>query len=107
MNILYDRRETADQIEFEFHFLPLANLLFLLAIAAPLAPRGILTHKAERLCGILLILWIFKLLPAWIEIEKAMRHGSVSVSGSKISFNHPLKLVIPKPQPEAPASSLP
>lgn len=93
MMTLYDRRETADSIEFEFHLLPLANLVFFLAIAASLAPGG---KSTMRVCSVLLILWMIGLLPAWIELEKAMRSSSVVVSGSKFSFTNPVKVVIAK-----------
>jgi hypothetical protein len=93
---LYDKRETADHIEFEFHFLPVANLLLFLAVLVSLAPRCAITHRVLRRCGILLILWLVGLLPAWIELERAMREGTVTVSGSKFSFTNPLKVVIPK-----------
>jgi uncharacterized membrane protein YoaK (UPF0700 family) len=96
MMSLYNRRETAGQIVFEFHFLPVANLLFLLAILAALAPGCAATRRALRRCGILLMLWVAGLLPAWMEIERAMSRGSVMVSGSKFSFTIPLKVVISK-----------
>jgi len=93
MNILYDRHETADQIEFEFHFLPLANLIFFLTVVASVAHC---CNRTLRVCGILLILWVVGLLPAWIELEKAMSSGSVIASGSKLSFPNPLRVVISK-----------
>lgn len=96
MNTFYDRRDSADQIEFTFHFLPLANVLFFLMVSASLMPRGRCTSKILRLCGILLILWVIGLLPAWIELEEAMKAGAVIVSGSKLSFNNPLRVVIAK-----------
>jgi hypothetical protein len=96
MITLYDKHETADQTVFEFHFLPVANLLFGLAVLASLAPGCASTNRVVRRCGILLFLWVIGLLPAAIELERAMRSGSVLVSGSKYSFNNPLKVVIPK-----------
>jgi hypothetical protein len=97
MNTLYDRRETDAQIEFEFHHMPVANVLFLLLLTASLAPGGgRCTGKIRPVCAILLILWVIGLLPAWIELEKAMRAGSVLVSGSKISTTNPLKVIISK-----------
>jgi hypothetical protein len=96
MITLYDRRETASQIVFEFHFLPAANLLFFLAVLASLAPGCAATRRVIRRCGFLLVLWIVGLLPAWIELERAMKRGSVAVSGSKFSFTNPLKVIISK-----------
>jgi hypothetical protein len=96
MNALYDRHETPEQIEFEFHLMPLANALFLCMVTTSLLPRGTGTSKILRLCGILLILWVARLLPAWFELEKAMAAGPVTISGSKLSFTHPLKIVISK-----------
>jgi uncharacterized membrane protein len=96
MITLYDRQDSADQIEFEFHFMPLANVLFFLLVTASLAPGGKCTNKLRPLCAILLILWVIGLLPAWIELEKAMEAGAVIASGSKLSFNNPLRIVIAK-----------
>jgi hypothetical protein len=96
MNIFYDKRETEEQIEFEFHYLPVANVLFFLLVTASLAPGGNCTNKIRPLCAVLLILWIAGLLPAWIELEEAMRAGTVTVSGSKFSCANPLKVVISK-----------
>jgi hypothetical protein len=96
MITLYDRRETADRIVFEFHFLPLASLLFLLSVLASLAPGCAATRRVLRRCGVLLMLWIVGLLPASIELERAMRNGTVMVSGSKFSLTKPLKVVISK-----------
>jgi hypothetical protein len=93
---LYNRHETAGQIEFEFHFVPVANLLFFLAVLASMAPGCAATRRAVRRCGFLLMLWVAGLLPAWMEIERAMKRGSVSVSGSKFSFRKPLRVVIYK-----------
>jgi len=96
MITLYDRHDSSDQIEFEFHFMPLANALFFLMVIASLAPRGRCSSKIVRLSGILLILWVIGLLPAWLELEEAMKAGAVIVSGSKFSFNNPLRIVIAK-----------
>jgi hypothetical protein len=96
MNKFYDRRDSADQIEFTFHFIPLATLLFFFMVIASLLPRGICSSKILRLSGILLILWIIGLLPAWIELEQAMKSGAVIASGSKLSFKNPLRVVIAK-----------
>ena len=96
MSTFYDRRDSADQIEFTFHFMPVASLLFFFMIIASLAPRGRCSSKILRLSGILLILWVIGLLPAWLELEEAMKAGAVIVSGSKISFKNPLRVVIAK-----------
>ena len=96
MNTLYDRRETENEIEFEFHFMPLANVLFFLLVIASLAPGGRCTNKLRPVCALLLILWIIGLLPAWMELERAMRGGSVVLSGSKFSCKTPLKVLIKK-----------
>jgi len=76
--------------------MPLANALFFLMVIASLAPRGRCSSKIVRLSGILLILWVIGLLPAWLELEEAMKAGAVIVSGSKFSFNNPLRIVIAK-----------
>lgn len=91
---LYDRQDSADQIEFKFHYMPWANMLFFLMVVASLAPRGRCSSKILRLSGILLILWVIGLLPAWIELERAMKAGAVIVSGSKFSCTNPLRVVI-------------
>jgi hypothetical protein len=96
MSTFYERQETEHQIELEFKFLPLANLLFFGMIAASLSPCGWGANRTVRICGVLLLAWMAGLLPAWMELEKAMRNGSVTVSGSKFSFSHPLKVVIAK-----------
>jgi uncharacterized membrane protein YoaK (UPF0700 family) len=96
MITLYDKQETADQTLFEFHFLPLANLLFFLAVLVALAPGCKATNRVLRRCVFLLILWIVGVLPAAFEIDEAMRKGPVIVSGSKFSLTNPLKIVIPK-----------
>jgi uncharacterized membrane protein YoaK (UPF0700 family) len=94
MITLYDRRESADQIEFEFHFIPVINLLVFLLILASLVPGGRCTNRLRPACGILLILFFIGLMPAGLELEEAMRAGRVSVSGSKFSFTQPLRVVI-------------
>jgi len=96
MKTFYERRETAEEIEFQFKYLPLANLLFFLAIGASLAPCGRLANRTLRICGVLLLLYIIGILPVWMDLEKAMRSGSVLVSGSKFSCKNPLKVVISK-----------
>jgi len=96
MITLYDRHDSPDQIEFEFHLVPVATALFFLMIIASLGPRGRCTSKTLRLSGILLILWVIGLLPAWVELEEAMKAGAVIVSGSKFSFANPLRIVIAK-----------
>jgi hypothetical protein len=96
MSALYDRHETDEQIEFVFHFMPLASVLFALLVIASLAPGGNCTNKIRPVCGILLLLWVVGLLPAWIELEEAMKAGRVSVSGSKLSFERPLRVTIIK-----------
>jgi hypothetical protein len=93
MNPLYDRRETAEQIEFEFHGMPLVSGLFLVLILASLSP-GCCCSKLRPACAVVMILWVIGLLPAWVELEKAMQAGTVTVSGSKISFAHPLRVTI-------------
>jgi hypothetical protein len=96
MITLYDKRETAEQIVFQFHFLPVVILLFAVGLLAAMAPGCGATRRAARRCGILLVLWIMGILPAWMELERAMGSGSVVVSGSKFSFTNPLKVVIAK-----------
>jgi hypothetical protein len=96
MITLYDKHETAEQTVFEFHFMPVVSLIFFLAVLAAMAPGCRSTKRVVRRCGILLILWMIGLLPAAIELEQAMRAGSVLVSGSKFSFTNPLRVVIPK-----------
>lgn len=93
---LYNRQDSSDQIEFTFHFTPLANALFFFMVIASLAPRGRCSSKILRLSGILLILWVIGLLPAWIELDRAMKSGAVIVSGSKFSCTNPLRVVIAK-----------
>jgi len=96
MNPLYDRRETADQIEFELHFIPVVNLLVFLLILASLAPGCRCTNRLRPTCGILLILFFIGLLPVGLELEEAMKAGSVRASGSKFSFTSPLRVFIDK-----------
>lgn len=78
--------------------MPLVSVLFFLMLMASLAPRGLCSSKVIRLSGILLILWVIGVLPAWLELEEAMKAGAVIVSGSKISFHNPLRVVIAKNQ---------
>ena len=96
MITLYDRHDSPDQIEFEFHLMPVASGLFFLMLIASLAPRGRCSSKILRLSGILLLLWVIGLLPAWLELEDAMKAGAVILSGSKLSFKNPLRVVIAK-----------
>jgi len=93
MNFLYDRRETEDQIEIEFHYMPLVSALFFVCVGGSLTSC---CKSVPRMCAGLLILWMIGLLPAWAELEKAMRAGAVTVSGSKFSCANPLKVVISK-----------
>jgi len=96
MNAFYERRETAEQIELEFKYLPVANGLVFGMIAASLCPCGRCSTRLVRILGVLLLVWMAGLLPVWKELETAMRNGSVSVSGSKFSFANPLRVVISK-----------
>jgi hypothetical protein len=96
MITLYDKHETADQTVYEFHFLALPNLLFALGVLAAVAPGCSVTRRVVRRCGLLLFLWIVAVLPAAIEIERAMRTGSVIVSGSKFSLTNALRVVVSK-----------
>ena len=98
MNAFYDRHDSPDQTEFTFHFMPLASVLFFLLVATSFPRGGWCTCKMRRFCGILLILWVVGLLPAWLELESAMKAGAVIVSGSKFSFKNPLRIVIAKNQ---------
>lgn len=93
MNILYDRRKTEDRIEYEFHYMPLVSALFFVCVGGSLTSC---CKRAPRTCAGLLILWIIGMVPAWAELEKAMRAGPVAVSGSKFSCKNPLKVVISK-----------
>jgi len=93
---LYDRRESADQIEFEFHWMPVVSGLFFLLVLSSLAPGGRCTNRLRPACAVLLLLWLIGLLPPWLELEDAMKAGTVTVTGSKISFAHPLRVVIAK-----------
>jgi hypothetical protein len=87
---LYDKRETAETVEYEFHLAPVATWLFFVAVGASLVG----CKRTTRLSGMLLVLWVIGIWPAWMELEEAMKNGSVSVSGSKLSFDRPLKVVI-------------
>ena len=92
----YERHETDKEIEYVFHLMPVVNVLFFLLLIASLSPGGKCTGRIRPVCSILLILWIIGLLPAWIELEQAMRTGTVAVSGSKICCRNPLKVLITK-----------
>jgi len=96
MNSFYDKRETDEKIEYEFHFMPLVSVLFFLLVIASLSPGGRCTGRIRPLCALLLIVWMVGLFPAWMELENAMRRGPVTVSGSKFSCKYPLKVVITK-----------
>jgi len=96
MKLFFNRTETAGEIVFEFHYTPVATFVFFLGVAAMLVPGCPIARRVLRRCGVLLLLWMVGLLPAWLELEEAMRKGPVSVSGSKFSFSNPLKIVIAK-----------
>ena len=95
-SLLYDRHERSDAIDLKYKCLPLLNVALLIAVVLSLISRGQWTNICMGSYGILLILWIIGMWRPTREMHSAMREYGILVSGSKLSFRNPLKVVIKK-----------
>ena len=95
MALLYERKETPDEIIIVYKYWP----LFYIILTATLILSFILEKWANILWaffGISVIIFIADIWKPNKEIRKAMREDSVQVSGSKFSFSKPFTAVIKK-----------
>ncbi len=95
MALLYERKETSDEIIIAYKYWP----LFYIILIATFVLSFILERWANILWaffGISVIVFIIDIWKPNKEIRKAMKEGSVQVSGSKFSFSMPFTAVIKK-----------
>lgn len=101
MSFLYDRIETKDKVKISFKntYLWYLNLLALIGIS--------FIQPSSELIAIVVIVGILLLVSAFLyqfiirmklatEIRKAMKKGTVEVSGNKFSNKHPLTYTLKK-----------
>jgi hypothetical protein len=96
ISLLYDRHERSDAIDLKYKHFPLLNVAIFIAAALSLISQGHWTNICMGSYGILLILWIVGMWRPTRELHSAMREHGILVSGSKLSFRNPLKVVANK-----------
>lgn len=91
MPLLYDRKESNEDIVIVLKYHPVFYIVLFAFILVPSIVK--LDQKWQiylvPVFGIFVVVWIFGQLKANSEIKKAMRTGKVEVSGSKFSFSNP------------------
>ncbi|MSU56556.1 MAG: hypothetical protein EXS51_04620 [Candidatus Taylorbacteria bacterium] len=99
MALFYDRTETADAITLVYKHQPILNIGFLACFVLLIADLDI----GGVASFVLILFTLFFLLARWFgtftpntEARKAMKDGSVQVSGSKLSFKNPFTIKIKK-----------
>lgn len=93
MPILYSREETEKEIIIIWKYFPLYYFfLILLMVSAFVFDNPFVSI----LFGIFLLVFLVANIKPILEIRKAMKTGSVQVSGQKYSLSNPLKTVIKK-----------
>ncbi|MFA6024432.1 MAG: hypothetical protein WC777_04440 [Candidatus Gracilibacteria bacterium] len=101
MSFLYNRVETKDKVKISFknYYLWYLNITAIFAMAF-VKPGSELTYIATILVFLLLLaIFLYQFIVRMnlaTEIGKAMKNGSVEVSGSKFSNKNPLTYIIKK-----------
>ena len=100
MSLLYERKETADEVIIRYKYWPIfyIALLLLIPVSLLLNVFGIDATLLGIICIIILVLFFVDHMKPNREIRKAMREGNAQVSGSKVSFSNSLTAIIKKKQ---------
>lgn len=96
MSLLYDRFETMERVEYQFHFLPALYIAMGVATALSIASRGERTNEFLGGFGLFMLAWIAGVWKPMSEIQRAMLHDRVEVTGSKFSFSNPVRITLHK-----------
>lgn len=96
MSLLYDRYETPDEVEYRFHFLPVLYIAMGAVTVLSLVSRGERTNEFLGGFGLFMLAWVAGVWKPMAEIERAMRHDRVEVTGSKFSFSNPMRIMLHK-----------
>ena len=100
MPVFYERKEMPDEIIIRYKYWPLFYIILvgglILSIILDEIVGGLWGSMVWGLIFILLLIFIIDHWKPWKETKKAMRVGSVKVSGSKLSFSNPFTAVIKK-----------
>ncbi len=96
MAYLYDRFENSEEIEYRFHFLPVLYIAMGMAALLSIASRGERTNEFLGGFGFLMLAWIAAIWKPMSEIQRAMTHDRVEVTGSKFSFSNPMRVILRK-----------
>jgi len=96
MEFFYQREENDDQIEITFFGLPFINVLFWFVIFISLLSKGHLTSFAFLSFGVGLTFYLGLSWRALLEIRNAMLDNGVTVVGSQLSLQNPMKILIRK-----------
>lgn len=101
MALFYDRIETENEIKIVLKYQAAFYILllgcFVFVYAAPYTGMSESTGMIILLSVLaLMIIYAVSKIGIGREIKKAMKFGSVQISGSKFSFSHPLTFTIKK-----------
>jgi len=98
---LYDRSETHNEITIVYKYHPVFYILLLACFV--IAYAGSYVGMSETVAMVIVLCVLFVLIFYHVairsvnsEVKKAMRAGSVELSGSKFSFSNPLTFRIKK-----------
>lgn len=100
MSLLYERKETTDEIVIRYKYWPIfyITLLLLIPFSLLLDILGFDPTVIGMLGIIILILFFVDHMKPNREIRKAIKGGNAQISGSKVSFDNPYTAVIKKKQ---------
>ena len=100
MPVFHERKETPDKIIIRYKYWPLFYIILvgclILSITLDEIVGGLWGYSVWGLVFIFLLIFIIDHWKPWKETRKAMREGSVKISGSKFSFSNPFVVVIKK-----------
>ncbi len=97
MTLLYDRKETDNEVIIIYKYRAAFYIVLLAAIllTIPEATQSISYYIAPFIL-LFGVFWIIGHLKPSREIKRAMKNGKVKVTGSKFSFTSPLTFTIKK-----------
>jgi len=93
--MLYERKETKDQIKIKYKYWASYYIILLLFVVLAVVANDYLSWFLP-LFILLAILFTVDFWKPNQEVRKAMKQGRVEVTGSKFSFSKPLTAVIKK-----------
>lgn len=96
MPLLYERRVTSDTIELKIRHLPWLYVALLIAVVLSLVSLGRWTNASMGGFAVLLIVWMIGMWKPVRQVNRAMSQDSILVSGCKLSFRNPLRIVMKK-----------